>query len=260
MAWWIINRIAIDMTDAMTTETFPLLNDAILLTGAGQRLGLYHAERLLDEGVPLIVTYCTERPSIERLRDRGARAILADLSTPEGIEACIGDILRQAASLRAIIHNASRWLTDEDLASDPSGFDVLMNLHARAPYRINLACEDLLRASSARFADIIHITDSKVAIGSAQRAAYVASKAALESLTLSLAARFAPRIKVNSIAPGLILFNEGDSEEYKRERLERSALGYEPGPLVIWQAIRFLLDNPYVTGSTLPVDGGRRVK
>ena len=240
--------------------TIEPLHDAILLTGAGQRLGLYHAERLLDEGTPLIVTYRTERPSLDRLRERGARTIQADLSAPEGIEACIHGIRQQAASLRAIIHNASLWLTDEDLARDPASFDVLMNLHVRAPYRINLACEDLLRASSARFADIIHITDTTVHKGSAARAAYVASKAALDSLTRSFAARFAPRIKVNSLAPGLILFNEGDSEEYRRDRLARSALGYEPGPVVVWQAIRCLLDNPFITGVTLPVDGGRNVK
>ncbi len=236
------------------------LHDAILLTGAGRRLGLYHAERLLDAGTPLIVTYRSERPSIERLRERGARAIQADLSTVEGIEACIQAIRREAASLRAIIHNASVWLTDEDIARDPASFELLMNLHVRAPYRIDLACEDLLRASTAPLSDIIHITDAAVQRGSAARAAYIASKAGMDALTRSFAARFAPRIKVNTIAPGLILFHEQDSEVYRRARLARTALGFEPGPEVVWQAIRCLLDNPYITGATLTVDGGQNVK
>ena len=239
---------------------FPRMHDAILLTGASQRLGLYHAERFLELGVPLMVTYRTWRPAVESLRERGARVIQADLSTATGIEDLIASVRAQADSLRAIIHNASVWLKDEDLVEDSGGFDTLMNLHVRAPYRINLACEDLLRASSAPFADVIHITDTTVQKGSAQRAAYVASKAALESLTLSFAARFAPRIKVNSIAPGLIMFNEGDTEPYKQKRLSRSALGYEPGPDVVWQAIRCLMDNPFITAATLPVDGGRKVK
>ncbi|MEW6445672.1 MAG: dihydromonapterin reductase [Pseudomonadota bacterium] len=236
------------------------LKDAVLLTGGGQRLGLYHAERMLDLGMPLIVTYRTERDSIHRLMARGARVIRADLSSTEGIEACIVEVRAQAESLRAIIHNASLWLDDDLLIRDPDGFDALMGLHVRAPWRINQACEDLLRAGSAPFSDIIHISDSKVQKGSARRAAYLASKAALESLTLSFAARFAPRIKVNTIAPGLILFNEGDSDAYKRARLECSALGFEPGPDVVWRAIRFLLDNDYITGASIPVDGGRGIK
>ncbi|MEW6765940.1 MAG: dihydromonapterin reductase [Pseudomonadota bacterium] len=243
----------------MTSE-LPRLHDAILLTGAGQRLGLYHAERFLDQGMPLIVTYRTWRPSIDHLCGRGARAIQADLSTAEGIEGLVQAVRQQAASLRAIIHNASVWLKDESIIEDPDGFDTLMNLHVRAPYRINMGCEGLLRACSAPLADVIHITDTTVQKGSATRAAYVASKSALESLTLSFAARFAPRIKVNSIAPGLIMFNEGDSEAYRQDRLVRSALGYEPGPDVVWQAIRCLMDNPFITGVSLPVDGGRKVK
>jgi len=236
------------------------LRDAVLLTGGGQRLGLYHAERFLDQGTPLIVVYRTPRPAIEHLRQRGAVALKADLSTPAGINGMLAEVRQVAESLRAIIHNASIWLTDESVQSDPHYFDELMNLHVRAPYLINLACEALLTASTSPCLDIIHITDTTVQKGSAQRAAYVASKAALESLTLSFAARLAPRIKVNSVAPGLIMFNESDSEAYRQDRLARSALGFEPGPEVVWQALRCLMENPYITGVTLPVDGGRRVK
>lgn len=237
-----------------------MFEDAILLTGAGQRLGLYHAERLLDEGRPLIVTYRTPRPSIEHLEQRGAVAIRADLSTPEGIEALLQAVHRHARSLRAIIHNASVWLDDDQVEQDPARFDEMFNLHVRAPYRINLGCEGLLAACRAPFADIIHITDTTLQKGSAKRSAYIASKAGLDSLTRSHAARLAPKVKVNSIAPGLIMFNEGDSEPYRQDRLSRSALGFEPGPDVVWQAIRFLMDNPFITGATIPVDGGRNVK
>ncbi|MEW5837278.1 MAG: dihydromonapterin reductase [Pseudomonadota bacterium] len=237
-----------------------MLRDAILLTGAGQRLGFYHAQRFLDAGFALVVTYRTPRPSIEILAQAGALTIQADFSTPEGIERFIETLHSQVQSLRCIIHNASVWLTDADLEADPACFDTLFNLHVRAPYRINLACAGLLQACSAPFADIIHITDTALQKGSATRSAYLASKAALDSLTLSHAARLAPKIKVNSIAPGLILFNEGDSTTYRQDRLSRSALGFEPGPDVIWQSIRYLMDNSFITGSTLTVDGGRKIK
>lgn len=236
-----------------------MLHDAILLTGCGQRLGLYHAERILDRGWSLLVTYRTPRASIEHLVSRGAVAIQADLSHAEGIATCIAAIHNHAASLRAIIHNASLWLDDAHIAQRPAAWDALMQLHVHAPYRINLACEPLLHAAASELRDIIHISDTSVRGGDAQHAAYLASKAALESLSLSFAARFAPHIKVNTIAPGLILFNEGDDEAYRRTRLQASLLGFEPGAQVVWQAIECLLHNPYITGATLPVDGGRHL-
>ena len=236
-----------------------MLHDAILLTGGGQRLGLYHAERILERGWPLILTYRTPRPSIEHLVSRGAIAIQADVSHAAGIGACIQAIQKHVVSLRAIIHNASLWLDDARLAQHPADLDAMLHVHVHAPYRINLACEPLLRAGSAALGDIIHISDTGVRSGDAQHAAYMASKAALENLSLSFAARFAPHIKVNTLAPGLILFNPTDDPAYRQRRLAESALGFEPGADVVWQAIEFLLNNPYTTGTTLRVDGGRHL-
>ena len=96
-------------------------------------------------------------------------------------------------------------------------------------------------------------------IGSEKHAAYIASKAALESLTLSFAKKFAPKIKVNSIAPALIMFNEGDNEDYKKDRLDRSALKIEPGPKVVYEAVKYLMDNSYTTGTVVPLNGGRNL-
>ena len=96
--------------------------------------------------------------------------------------------------------------------------------------------------------------------GSSQHLAYSASKAGLDNLTLSFAARFAPHIKVNGIAPALVLFNPDDQPQYRTKALAKSALGIEPGAEVIYQSVRYLLDNPYVTGTTLAVNGGRHLK
>lgn len=236
-----------------------MLRDAILLTGGGQRLGLYHAERILDHGWPLIVTYRTPRASIELLVSRGAIAIQADLSSADGIAACIQAVQKRAVSLRAIIHNASLWLDDAHIAQHPADFAAMLHVHVHAPYAINLACEPLLRAGSAHLSDIIHISDTGVRCGDAHHAAYIASKAALENLSLSFATRFAPHIKVNTIAPGLILFNDNDDTDYRQQRLQQSLLGFEPGAKVVWQTIEYILENPYITGATLPVDGGRHL-
>src|SRR5690606_36703571 len=107
--------------------------------------------------------------------------------------------------------------------------------------------------------DIIHISDHVAKRGSARHIAYSASKAGLEGLSRSFAARLAPRIKVNTIAPALIMFNEGDTPEYREKALAKSALGIEPGPEDDFQSILYLMYNPYLTGTCLVLNGGRNL-
>jgi dihydromonapterin reductase/dihydrofolate reductase len=229
----------------------------ILITGASQRIGLYCAERLLDDGHSVIVTYRSERDGIAALRQRGVLALQADFSNEAGIMAFIEQLKGHTDSLRAIVHNASDWLM-ETPGEEAAVFQQLFSVHMLAPYLINLHCQSLLARSTP--ADIVHISDDVARKGSANRPAYCASKAGMDSLTLSFAARFAPQIKVNGIAPALILFNPDDDADYRHKTLNKSALGIEPGPLVIYQSLRYLLDNPYVTGTTLTVNGGRHLK
>lgn len=235
----------------MSSSTAP-----ILITGASQRIGLHCAIRLLEAGQPVIISYRSERPALDLLRERGALTLQADFASEAGIMAFIETLKSHTDNLRAIVHNASDWLT-ETSGNEAAVFQQMVNVHMLAPYLINLHCEPLLRRSTP--ADIIHISDDVVRAGSAKRPAYCASKAGLDSLTLSFAARFAPAIKVNGIAPALIQFNEGDDAAYRAKRLAESALGIEPGAEVIYQSLRYLLDNPYVTGTTLAVNGGRHL-
>ena len=174
-----------------------------------------------------------------------------------GIFAFIGALRQHTDSLRAIVHNASDWVA-ETPGHEAEAFQQLFSVHMLAPYLINLHCAELLERSQP--ADIVHLTDDVARKGSARRIAYCASKAGLDNLTLSFAARFAPRIKVNAISPALVMFNDGDDAEYRARTLAKSAMGIEPGPDVIYQSVRYLLDSPYVTGTTLTVNGGRHLK
>ncbi|OOH83266.1 dihydromonapterin reductase [Pseudomonas koreensis] len=229
----------------------------ILITGAGQRVGLHCAQRLLEDGYRVIFTYRSERPGVQTLRDLGAIGLFADFSSEAGILAFINELKTRTDSLRAIVHNASEWLA-ETPDNEAEAFTRMFNLHMLAPYLINLHCSELLKRSTP--ADIIHISDDVTRKGSSKHIGYCASKAGLASLTLSFAARYAPAIKVNGIAPALLLFNPDDDAAYRAKALAKSALGIEPGCEVIYQSLRYLLDNPYVTGTTLTVNGGRHVK
>lgn len=228
----------------------------ILITGASQRIGLHCAERLLDEGQPVIVSYRTPRASLDRLRERGAVTLPADFNSAAGILGFIATLKQHTKALRAIVHNASDWHTDE-CGKEAEVFQQMFDVHMLAPYLINTHCADLLAQEGP--ADIIHISDDVTRVGSKKHIAYAASKAGLDNLTLSFAASLAPKIKVNGIAPALIQFNPDDDEAYRRKALAKSALGIEPGAEVIYQSLRYLLDNPYVTGTTLSVNGGRHL-
>ena len=236
----------------MPTSTAP-----ILITGAGQRIGLHCAQRLLADGLPVIFTYRSERPGVQTLRDLGATALFADFSTEAGILDFIQRLKAHTNSLRALVHNASAWLA-ETAENETDAFTQMFSVHMLAPYLINLHCSELLKHSSP--ADIVHISDDVTRKGSSKHIAYCATKAGLDSLTLSFAAKLAPRIKVNGIAPAMLLFNPDDDAAYRSKALAKSVLGIEPGAEVIYQSLRYLLDNPHVTGTTLTVNGGRHLK
>ena len=235
----------------------PTSSAPILITGAGQRVGLHCAQQLLADGYPVIFTYRSEKPGVQILRDLGAIALFADFSTEAGILDFIERLKIHTDSLRAIVHNASAWL-EETPQTETSAFLHMFSVHMLAPYLINLHCSELLKRSNP--ADIVHISDDVTRKGSSKHMAYCATKAGLDSLTLSFAAKLAPQIKVNGIAPALLMFNPDDDAAYRTKALAKSVLGIEPGAEVIYRSLRYLLDNPYVTGTTLTVNGGRHLK
>lgn len=241
-------------TDHQTPGT---MNDqqTILITGAAQRVGLHCAQRLAADGFRVIITCRRPRPQWRDEPLENIEVLLADFSTEAGIQQLIDTLTRRQIRLRALIHNASEWMNDDHPAE---AFQRMFMVHMQAPYLLNLACAELFDPEVT--GDIIHISDHVAQRGSAKHIAYSATKAGLEGLSRSFAARFAPRIKVNTIAPALIMFNEGDSEEYRTQALAKSALGIEPGPGVVYQAVRYLLDTPYVTGTCLDLNGGRNLK
>lgn len=239
----------------------------ILITGVSQRIGHYCALMLAQAGYNIIGTYRDFQKSQENLDalvSAGVELIQADFSHEAGIADFIEVVKQKTTSLRAIIHNASTWSKDrpdESQSLQHALSQELFNVHAIAPYQINLALEPLLTCSSSdQNRDIIHITDYVVASGSDHHIAYAASKAALDNMTKSFARRFAPSIKVNSIAPSLIMFNQHDDAAYRDKALKKSLLGIEPGPEVLLHTIQYLLDNPYVTGQSIQLEGGRSIR
>jgi len=261
------------------------MRETLLITGAAQRVGLHCALALQEQGYQVIISYRTHHAAVAELTAAGVICLQADLMDLPSIGTFVDAVKQHTPTLRAIIHNASDWQKDrplqtpagmstlEQLQQDAAIFDAMSHIHARAAYLLNRALLPLLQAylsedeqslpahdRSPRMADIIHLTDFVATVGSAKHQAYAASKAALENLTFSLARQLAPDIKVNAIAPALLMFNQGDDEDYRQKALAKSLLGLAPGACEVLETIRYLLQSRYITGRVLPLDGGRHLR
>ena len=228
----------------------------ILITGVGQRVGFHLARTFIGRGQPVIGTYRSERDSIDELATLGVELHRCDFYDEAEVQALIDDVATHHNRLRAVIHNASDWLPDKADYPPEEILRRMMAVHVAAPYRINLGLADLLKAGAP--ADIVHIGDYVSGRGSKKHIAYAASKAAQDNLTLSFAALLAPDVKVNSIAPALVLFNEDDAE-YREKTLRKSLLQREGGLDEMQHQVDYLLDSHYVTGRIIHMDGGRHL-
>ena len=242
----------------MTART--KLADAVLVTGAGRRVGLHLAQRILRQSRRVIAHYRTWTDGVAEIQSRGALCVTGDLATREGVEQLAASVRNAASSLRAIIHNASSFAPTSASRSDAlDQLDLFYAVHMRAPFALNHALADLLTACSEQRADIVHITDIYADNPNPMFDAYCATKAGLQNLTLSFAKRLAPKVKVNAIQPGPILFKDWHGADVRERVLKRTLLGEEGGVEVIGLAVDAILANSYQTGAVIAVDGGRRL-
>ncbi|MBJ3816160.1 dihydromonapterin reductase [Shimwellia pseudoproteus] len=232
----------------------------IVITGGGRRIGLALASHFLTAGQAVIVSYRTRYPEIEQLEHRGALCLAADFSSEAGISTFAGQVRARATKLRALIHNASQWLPESPDTPLATTLATMLQIHVTAPYLLNHQLSDLLCGQGPAGADIIHFTDYVTGRGSDKHIAYAASKAALENMTLSFARKLAPGVKVNAIAPALIMFNPDDDDAYRQQALDKSLMKMAPGEQEIVELVNYLLASRYVTGRTHHVDGGRHLR
>ena len=233
--------------------------DPILITGVGKRVGLALAKALIKDGYPVIGTYRTPYPAIAELESLGATLYQVDFYNPFELQELMDKLRDNHPRLRGIIHNASDWMPDDSRRPEFI-MNSMMQVHVQVPYQLNTFLADALKATTAQNADIIHISDYVSEKGSKKHIAYAASKAALSNLTLSFSALLAPKVKVNEIAPAMIMFNPEDKPDYREKALSKSLMGVAPGEQEVVEAVNYILASRYMTGRTLKLDGGRHLK
>jgi pteridine reductase len=184
--------------------------------------------------------------------------VRADLSNPDEI----GIPFRQAESvfggLDLLVNSAAVFPRVDPLEAMPADWDAVFALNARAPF---LCSQHAARLMGDAGGAIINIIDTGATEAWPSYIPYVASKAALASVTRGLAAAFAPRIRVNGVAPGAVLLPESDNDEQARLVAGRRALLGRVGDASdVAEAVVYLAGASYVTGEILRVDGGQHLK
>ncbi|BDG08791.1 SDR family oxidoreductase [Anaeromyxobacter paludicola] len=222
-----------------------------LVTGAGVRVGRVIAQELSRAGYTVAAHYHRHRPP------RGLAAFAADLSTPEGPAALARAFRARFSRLDLLVNSAAGFEPAPLARLDAEGFDAQMDLNARAPLLLARALLPLLGRARGSIVNVLDVGGAFVPWKGF--AAYVSSKAALARATECLALELAPRIRVNGVAPGTVLWPEEYPASLRRELTRRIPLRRAGRPEDVAQAVRYLAEAPYVTGAILPVDGGRRL-
>ncbi len=222
-----------------------------LVTGAGVRVGEAIARALAREGWTVAGHYRTHRP-------RGlAAALPADLSTPDGPGQLAAALRAAFDRLDLLVNSAAAFEARPLDELDAAAFDAMMHLNARGPLLLVRALAPLLSRAGGAVVNVADVGGGLVPWKG--YAAYAASKAALVRATECLALELAPRVRVNAVAPGTVLWPEGVPAARRRELARRIPLGRAGTAEDVAQAVLYLAQATYVTGAILPVDGGRRL-
>ena len=239
---------------------------AAIITGASGQLGTAIAKALAASGCDCICHYHRRRhlaeETAEQIREMGARALVlgADLSQPEQID----ELFEKAAQFavpQILINSASVFFRQQLADVTFEKAQEVLNLNLTTPILMSRAFTEVIEAKFGNTQDVVgKIINMSDVCGIRPWAGYVlysASKAGLIGATKALAKELAPKICVNSIAPGLVRWPKGFDEAAKKQQLSFIPVGRIAETKDVTRAIIFLLENDYITGQVLNIDGGR---
>lgn len=247
--------------NAYTAADMPA-DRVILVTGAARRIGAHVASSLHADGARVAIHYrhsAREARSLtahlNALRPDSARSFAADLRSAAACAQLVRAVGAWHDRIDALVNNASSFFRTIAGSVEEERWSELIDSNLKAAFFTTQACLPWLRASGGA---IINIADARVERPLAGFAPYAAAKAGIVALTRSLALELAPTIRVNAVAPGSLDWPENEVfTPAERESIEASIpLGRIGTGEDIARAVAFLLDNDYITGHVLYVDGG----
>ena len=239
-----------------------------LVTASGKkRVGWSIADALAQRGYALAIHYRTSAIEAElaanAFRERGVpvRTLSADLTDEKAVKGLVDQTLADFGRLDVLVNTAAAWKSkrlEEVTAADVRSYFETNTLST-------FLCSQWAGLAMVRQPEggsIITLGDWAIERPYLNYAAYFPSKGAIPTLTRSLAVELGtrnPRVRVNCIMPGPVLLPPDLPALERQQAIDATLVKREGSPLNIAQAVLFLIDNDFVTGVSLPVDGGRTI-
>ena len=233
----------------------PLDGRVILVTGGAVRIGRSIALHLAKHGARVAIHYGgSEAKASETAAECGGAPIFqADLTKVAEIETLFDRVQSHFGRIDALVNNAGRFTQIDPLKVTEADWDFIHSVNLKATFFCcQQAAKRMIAADGGR---IVNISSLGGIRPWAQHAHYCASKAGVIMLTRALAKAFAPKVSVNSVAPGVIPFDD-TSDRIERmiaaTPMNRAGTGEE-----VAEAVAFFLTSPdFITGQIMAVDGG----
>jgi len=244
-------------------RALPLTGRTALVTGAAKRIGRGVAMALAETGADVIVHYRGSRGEAEatasliRRAGRQAWCVQADLAEPDQAATLLARAAEAAAApVDILVNNASTFTADTVMDFTPQNLLASVQLHAMAPLVLSRA----FAAQQIPAGDIVNFLDSRMEDYDRRHVSYHLGKRMLWTITRMLAMELAPAIKVNAVAPGLILPPEGRDEQYLAGLAHTNPLNRVGSVAGVAAAVKMLVESDFITGQVIYVDGGRHMR
>ena len=234
-----------------------------LVTGSARRIGAAIARGLHGAGARVVIHYRSSSAeadalvsSLNTLRHGSAAGMQCDLLDLAALHSLVDSVLGTFGRLDILVNNASTFYPTPVGEITAAQWDDLVGTNLRAPLFLAQAAAAQLRQNGGL---VLNMLDIHAQRPLRRHTAYCAAKAGLVMLTRSLARELAPEVRVNGIAPGPVLWPEGDLDPALKDKIiERTALKRRGSPEdIVRPALFFACEAPYVTGQILAIDGGR---
>lgn len=227
----------------------------ILVTGAAKRIGRGIALRLAREGARVAIHYSSSEAEAKATAAECGNAPMfrANLENLSEIEQLFSDVMRHFGKLDGLVNNAARFTRKDPLEITEADWDFVLSVNLKATFFCcQQAAKRMLAGSGGR---IVNLSSLGGLRAWPEHAHYCASKAGVIHMTRALAQAWAPKITVNSVAPGVIPFGEPD-ERVKRLIAKTPAGRAGTADEIADAVVFFLTASNFITGQVLAVDGG----
>lgn len=193
------------------------------------------------------------------VREAGSDGFLvhAELTDIGQVEAMVHAVASHMGRLDILVNNASVFSPSTADQTTPEDWDAQLGSNAKAPFFVaQHAARKMLEVGSGKIINLADVAGELIWPGYFP---YSVSKAGLIAINRGLAKAYAPQIQVNAIAPGPVLFPEYYTDEQKQSAIDRTLLKREGSAQDVVITILFLIQNDYITGELIHVDGGRHL-